>query len=78
MVSYAVPFTFRPKAIVRSPNQDVSLTRDYVPTAGPGVMSLGAGVEVTTRTPGPTGELTNSFPVGVTVVAVPPVGGDGA
>lgn len=49
-----------------------------MPTAGPEVMSLGAGVEVTTRTPGPTGELTKSLLAEVTVVVVPPAGGEEA
>lgn len=75
IASVAIPFTPCFSVIVRSPKHDVSLTRDYVPTAGPGDMSLGADVEVTTRTPDPTGDIINSLPVEVLVVDVGPVGG---
>lgn len=75
IVSSAVPLTLIRKVIARSPKHVVSLTSGYVPTAGPEVLSLGAGVEVTTSTPGPTGGMTKSLSAVVTAVAVPPVGG---
>lgn len=78
MVSSAAPLTAPPNDTVRSPVHGVSLTRDYAPTAGPEVLSLGADVDATTSTPEPTGGIVKSLPVGARAAVVPPVGGDDA
>lgn len=72
IASVAIPSTPCLNVTVRSPAFDVSLTRDYAPRAGPVVRSLGADVEVTTRTPGPTDDRDKSQPVDSPAAAVPP------